>query len=143
MFALVDIHTRPKAAKEEIDALDDVVKDALAHFPGEKDIITLGDFNAGCDTFDPALRASKFQSPDYRWIIPDDADTTIAKRPCPYDRIVMPKSSTSKDFTGEWGVERFDTEFGLSEDQGNDVSDHYPVWAKFKTGSDTDHAPST
>ena len=50
-YVLINIHTKPDYAKSEINALDDVVKDAEAKLPNEKDFIVLGDFNADCTYF--------------------------------------------------------------------------------------------
>ena len=52
----------------------------------------------------------------------------------------MITSSAREDFTGFWGVLRFDqldgfAELGLEADR---VSDHYPVWAAFYVGRDSD-----
>jgi len=142
-FVLVDVHTDPDDVANEIAALDDVVKDALRHFPGEGDVITLGDFNADCDAFNPERHSTALQGPAYRWIVPDDADTTVATKPCAYDRIVIRDAATSQDWRGDWGIERFDNEFHLTPAQTKAVSDHYPVWAEFSTTADTDGLPGS
>jgi hypothetical protein len=45
-----------------------------------------------------------------------------------------------EDFTGNSGVIRFDELYDFDEAgiAPNSVSDHYPVWAEFYTGRDTD-----
>jgi hypothetical protein len=43
---------------------------------------------------------------------------------CAYDRIVT-TTATKGGFTGKWGVDRAFTDKA--------VSDHWPVWAEFKT----------
>ena len=47
-FTLVGIHTSPKHAFDEIDALFPVYEDAIAKL-GDEDIILLGDLNASCN----------------------------------------------------------------------------------------------
>jgi endonuclease/exonuclease/phosphatase family metal-dependent hydrolase len=143
-FVLVDIHTKPDDATAEIDALDDVISDALHYYSGEKDVIALGDFNGDCSYFKPEDHESSLQAPKYLWIVPDNADTTTRESTnCAYDRMVALEASTSEDYSGHWGIERFDTEFGLDEEETVDVSDHFPVWADFKTSEDTDGGPSS
>ena len=43
------------------------------------------------------------------------------------------------DWTGEWGVYRFDEEEGFIGKglKATDISDHYPVWAVFYSNRDT------
>lgn len=142
-FVLIDVHTDPDDVAAEIGALDDVVQDALGHFPGEQDVITLGDLNASCDAFNPKRHSTPIQGPGYLWLVPDDSDTTLAKKPCAYDRIIIRDAATSEDYIGRWGVERFDREFGLTPQQATAVSDHFPVWAEFHTSADTDGLPGS
>jgi hypothetical protein len=61
----------------------------------------------------------------------------VASKPCAYDRIII-TDACQEDFTGEAGVFYFDKEYGLTPQQTGYVSDHYPVWARFYTGRDTD-----
>lgn len=143
-FVLINIHTKPDDATEEIGALADVIDDALQHYPGEHDIIALGDFNADCDYFNAEADQSALEEVEYRWLVPDDADTTTkASTDCAYDRIVIRVAATSEDFTGQWGIVRFDLEHHLSAAKTAEVSDHFPVWAEFRVDSDTDGAPSS
>lgn len=127
-FVLLNVHTRPDAAVEEIGALHDAVVWARQRYPEEDDFIALGDFNASCDYASPgALDALTFRSEAYNWLIPDEADTNLAARPCAYDRIVVTPGANG-DFTGQWGVDR------AFADKA--VSDHFPVWATFFSDRD-------
>ncbi len=56
---------------------------------------------------------------------------------CTYDRIIITET-TVEDYAGNAGVFRFDTEYGLTRDQAEKVSDHYPVFGEFWVGRDTD-----
>ena len=85
--ALAGIHTSPKAAVAEINALADVHAAMEANM-GTDNIIIMGDFNADC-TY---VRQSAMQGlalktdPKYHWLIPDSADTTVSDTDCAYDR---------------------------------------------------------
>ena len=128
-FVLCTIHTKPAAAPEEIKSLDNVVKWAKVKFGGEDDFIVLGDFNASCSYATPAqLDGFDIRKADYQWIIADTVKTNLSSKTCTYDRIVMTKSATSPDYTGEWGVDRCFA--------SKTISDHWPVWAAFYTTRD-------
>jgi len=123
-FILITIHTSPNEALHEIDKLHDVVLWAKQHYPGEGDVIVLGDFNASCSYAKPAeLDQLTIRGPGYTWIIPDSAKTNFARsRDCAYDRFVV-TSTVIPYYTGTWKVDRsFDSKR---------ISDHYPVWVEF------------
>ncbi len=116
---LVNIHTRPESAVEEIDALSDVASFAWDAY-GTASVVVLGDFNAGCSYADPSeLDPLDLRDPEYLWVVPDDADTNVAASACAYDRVVL-WGHAAEAFEGSWGV---DVGF---EQPG--VSDHWPVW---------------
>ncbi len=117
---LVNIHTRPAAALEEIDALSDVAYDAWQQY-GTASVVVLGDFNASCSYASPAeLDELDLRDPEYLWVVPDDADTNVATSSCAYDRIVL-WGHAAEAFEGSWGV---DVGF-----EAPGLSDHWPVWA--------------
>lgn len=127
-FALITVHTKPELAVEETKALDDVFDWAQDQFPDEDDFIALGDFNASCDFASPSDFAGSPIRDDYVWIIPDDADTNFSTNTaCAYDRIVMTEE-TEEDFADKFGVD--------TSVSSKTVSDHFPVWAEFRTNSD-------
>lgn len=129
-FVLMNIHTRPEAAVDEIAALAHVMKWAQEKYPDEDDLIAIGDFNAGCSYASPEqLDAMVLSSSSYNWIIPHTADTNLStSKSCAYDRIVT-TIGTSEDFTDNWDVdEAFSNE---------SISDHFPVWAEFFVNKDT------
>ncbi|MEN9577949.1 MAG: hypothetical protein RJA70_958 [Pseudomonadota bacterium] len=123
-FVVVNVHTAPGAAADELQALHHVVSWAAAEY-GETDVIVLGDFNAACDYVSPEqlgdleLRADQFQ-----WLIPDEADTNhFEPTSCAYDRVVLTSHTLDwLSFSG-WGVDR------PFEDRR--ISDHWPVWVRF------------
>jgi len=129
---LITIHTDPDEATDEINSLDAVVDYAVSHTPFDQDVIVMGDFNADGSYFDEDGSCS-LKGSEYVWIIANDVDTTTKTTDCTYDRIVLTNSAASY-FTGDAGVFRYDTEYGLTQDETEDVSDHYPVYAVFSTG---------
>lgn len=135
-FAVLNIHTDPDEASEEIPALPEVISDAKAHF-GEADVIALGDFNADCAYYDEDFYLVVFPAGEYVWIVDNSADTTVAATECTYDRIVT-TDTVFEDYTGEWGVYQFDLVYNLNDEEAKDVSDHYPVFATFYVDRDTD-----
>jgi len=122
-FVIITIHTKPGEIGE-IQHLDDVVGWARGRFPGEEDFVVLGDFNGGCNYVSPEeLDELSIRNPDeYTWLVPDSADTNLATKPCPYDRIVV-TAPTALRFL-RWGVDQAFNE--------NTVSDHWPVCAEFR-----------
>jgi endonuclease/exonuclease/phosphatase family metal-dependent hydrolase len=136
-YILVNIHTKPEDAKKEIQALEDVVKDAEKKFTDDKDVIVLGDYNADGSYFSEKITTG-FRDPIYHWVIPDNLDTTVKNTFYAYDRIVFRKQFTSEDFTGEFGVFDFKKEYNLTQEMAEKISDHFPVWALFYTNKDSD-----
>lgn len=137
-FVLINIHTKPEDAAKEIALLPSVMQYGENYFE-ESDILCLGDWNADGSYFDEDTYQNLFPSQQYFWMIPNSADTTIAKQSNTYDRMAGTIALQS-DWTGEWGVFRFDEETGFKETgvKAIDISDHYPVWANFYINNDTD-----
>jgi endonuclease/exonuclease/phosphatase family metal-dependent hydrolase len=129
---LIVVHTDPDEATEEINALDEALEHAQNVYSDEQDFIILGDFNADGSYFD---EDSSSDLDDYYWVIDDTQDTTTKATDYTYDRIILTDYS---DFTGEFGVHRFDLEYNLTYDETVAVSDHYPVYAEFNISGDLD-----
>ena len=141
-FVLATIHTDPDEATKEINSLPLVIEDAKAHFPGELDIILLGDFNADCSYFDEDDMACPLRDESYIWMISNDIDTNVAESSCTYDRIVITDDLDSK-FKITPGIFRFDNVFDLTDADPKDVSDHYPVWIDFSVSIESNATDST
>jgi len=133
-FTLVGIHTKPEDANSEIGHLADVVTSILAENPSEKDIIVMGDFNADGNYFEEDNDTNPFKSSEFHWVITNDMDT-MTKTNWTYDRMVMMDSTFSYEYIGNSAaVFYFDTEYGIDDEAFVwEVSDHYPIYACFKT----------
>lgn len=145
-FILVVVHTRPSRAAEEIAALKEVIVEASKRY-GESDVICLGDYNADGDYYSEGQGEvlSGFDSSSYISVIPNDADTTVAKGSKAYDRMIL-TADLSEDYDGVWNVLRPGSLWDLSACEGGTesagteaaLSDHYPIWAEFRTQADDD-----
>nr|WP_261361456.1 endonuclease/exonuclease/phosphatase family protein [Aeoliella straminimaris] len=144
-FMLVNVHTDPDVAKEEMDALAQVYSVVRRQPIGadqqtEDDIIILGDFN----TKVPSAPSGSFGRSS-RPLKPDDLaglgritdiypviqnqPTNVVKSYL-HDNILFHRPSTA-EFTGRGGVYDIQSRHGLSLEQVKQISDHLPVWAEF------------
>ncbi len=122
-FVVCTIHTAPEQAVEEIAALAKVAKWIPTRFKNAKRIIFCGDFNASCSYASPTeLQALAIHKSPYYWVVPDDADTNLAKNACAYDRFVVTENLRS--YVGGWEVYR--------AFKSKKVSDHWPVYIKLE-----------
>ena len=122
-FSLVDIHTDPDEAAQELDALADVFRAVRDDGRGEDDVILLGDLNA-----DDHHLGRLGQISHIHWAITGVASNTRGNKL--YDNIIFSDVATT-EYTGRRGV--FDTirEFNLTTEEALKISDHMPVWAEF------------
>ncbi|KAG8129868.1 hypothetical protein E2320_016541 [Naja naja] len=112
-LVLIPQHTMPSKAEAEIDALYDVFLNVQERWATEK------------RWKDIRLR----QKPGFHWLIGDQADTTVREKThCAYDRIVI-HGECCLDAVVPGSARPFDfpKEFGLSEEEALEISDHYPV----------------
>lgn len=120
-FTLVNVHTDPDEAKEEVAALNMLFDEVRNDGRGEDDVIMLGDFNANSETIaklgGSALTAS----------IQKMTNTRGTKQ---YDNVLFDERATV-EFSGRAGVYDFLREFNLTIDDAVVISDHLPVWAEF------------
>jgi endonuclease/exonuclease/phosphatase family metal-dependent hydrolase len=136
-FILLNNHIQPSAAEKEIRALPRVVTYYVDLWK-DPDVLVMGDFNADGQYFKSSLLDSIFPGIEYKIIFTNE-DTTLAQSQNTYDRFIITNSAV-EDFTGSFGVIRFDEvyEFNGYGFSPRKVSDHYPVWAEFRTDRDTD-----
>lgn len=121
-FTLVNIHTDPDEAAEEVNALDDVIR-LVRRTDAEDDVILLGDLNV-----DAAHLGELAALPDVMWTVAGQPTNTRGNHS--YDNILFSGSSTP-EFTGTAGIIDLESEYALTEEQALQVSDHLPVWATF------------
>jgi deoxyribonuclease-1-like protein len=133
-FVLVGIHTKPDDAYNEIGNLTLVVSSIQTLQPEEKDIIVMGDFNADGSYFDEDATSNPFKASQYHWLISDNMDTMVNTE-YTYDRIVILNTTLSHEYdAGTAQVFYFDQVYGLNNQTFvGEVSDHYPVFAQYKT----------
>ena len=122
-FTLVNMHTDPDEAAEEMDALAQVYKVVRRSSDGEDDIIMLGDFNV-----DDRHLGRLGELPD---MVPLIAGVwTNTRQNKQYDNLIIHQRSTT-EYVGRSGVFDFMRFKNLSLKQAVQVSDHFPVWAEF------------
>jgi len=133
-FVLVGIHTKPDDAYNEIGNLTLVLSSIQSSKPEEKDIIVMGDFNADGSYFDEDDTSNAFKASQYHWLITNNMDTMV-NTDYTYDRIVVLDTTLSHEYyAGTSQVFYYDQVYGLSNKTFvGEVSDHYPVFAKYKT----------
>ncbi len=106
----------------------------MSENPVEEDIIVMGDFNADGRYFNENDLSNLFKTSKYYWVITNDMDT-MTKTDYTYDRIVLMNATYSYEYIEESSaVFYFDTEYGINNATlVESVSDHYPIYAEFKT----------
>lgn len=122
-FSLINIHTDPDEARQEVDALAQVERAVRADGRGEDDVILLGDLNADERNF-----GSLGLLPNITWVISGMPTNTRGNHT--YDNILFHRAATS-EFTGMSGVVDLMRDYGLTLDAALEVSDHLPIWAEF------------
>jgi len=142
-FTLVGIHTKPDDAYNEIGNLTLVVQSILDGDPQEGDVIVLGDFNADGSYFDEGDTGNPLKDPAYFWVVANDVDT-MTKTDWTYDRMVMTNATHGWEYVeGSASVLYFDEEYGIEDPELVwAISDHYPIYAEFRTDLADDDLPS-
>ena len=138
-FRMVGAHVDPDNVVHELDQLGIAAQGYAAN---NAPVLTLGDFNADCSylgvTKWACIRSSACKDTEMslwdgvtfganNWLLGDDADTTVAASSCAYDRIVASDGLLPRVVSGSVQVHKFDTLFGLTNDEAKEVSDHYPI----------------
>ena len=133
-FVLVGIHTKPDDAYREIGNLTLVVSSIQNASPNEKDIVVMGDFNADGSYFDEDDTSNPLKASEFNWVITNDMDTMV-KTDYTYDRIVVLDTTLNHEYdVVSAQVFYFDKVYGLNNQTFvGEVSDHYPVFARYKT----------
>jgi endonuclease/exonuclease/phosphatase family metal-dependent hydrolase len=130
-FIMVDIHIKPLDAYNEIEALSTLIENL--YFLYETNIIVVGDFNSDGNYFDERLLDDYFDLNDFKLIITNDLDTTVAPSDNTYDRIII--TNDIYKYYKDSGVLYF--EDYLPENlEAKKVSDHYPVYLDLEIDHD-------
>jgi len=122
-FKLVNVHTDPDEAIDEMNAMDDVYYAVANDQSDEDDVILLGDFNVNYRQIGQLARVAHIH-----WVITNQETTT--RKTKSYDNIFFSSRATT-EFMGRGGVMDFLREFNLTEADALEISDHMPVWAEF------------
>ena len=112
--------------------LDDIYL-SVQNIDAENDILLMGDFNLGPD--DKGF-VELLEIPDMI-VVNGKIPTSIKDRL--YDNIFF-QSNYTKEFTGKYGVMKFDEELFGNDDKKASlmISDHRPLWAEFDVSEDDD-----
>lgn len=130
-FKLVNNHIKPEDVSVELNQLA-VVITGIYDSSSEKDIIVLGDMNADGTYFNENNLVMVI--PLWIQLIGNDQDTTVAVSDNTYDRMMTRKTTAGVEYTGKSGVFRWNNEYGVTDTNFiKSVSDHYPVYAVFRT----------
>ncbi len=133
-FTIIGIHIKPDEAYSEMGNLTNVVNFILSENPNELDTIIMGDFNADGTYFDETDLTNPLKSSDFHWAITNDMDT-MTKTDYSYDRIVLLNATYNHEYVEDSAsVFKFDIEYDImNQTLVWEVSDHYPIYAEFKT----------
>ena len=143
-FIVINCHIKPDESRARTTAEIALLPEVAAYFRSlwqEPDVLIVGDFNAGGIYYDPANLAGVFLPSRWTELSGNDWDTTVsANTTAAYDRFFISKSAV-EDWTGNAGITRFDeweSCWRITSNPAAAISDHYPVWAEFGTGADSD-----
>ena len=112
-LSLINIHIKPEDVKSELNNLESFYYITNVVY---ENIVLLGDLNADCSYYKPE------DEPEFdtlKWVIGDEADTTVSKTDCAYDRIIINDPLINRVVNS--GIDKTITE---------DKSDHYIVWVE-------------
>jgi endonuclease/exonuclease/phosphatase family metal-dependent hydrolase len=130
-FKIVNNHIKPEDAEAELKQLAVVINN-IYDSSSEKDIVVLGDMNADSTYFNENNLTTMF--PLWIQLIGNNEDTTVASSNNTYDRMMTRNTTANAEYTGTSGVFRWDSEYGITDhDFVKKVSDHYPIYAEFRT----------
>ncbi|KAM4588927.1 deoxyribonuclease 1 like 4, tandem duplicate 1 isoform 2-T2 [Odontesthes bonariensis] len=139
-LVMIPVHTKPEDSEKELDELYDVFLHIKKRWSTDN-VMILGDFNAdGSYVSQRDMKNIRIRSDkNFHWLIGDDVDTTASMgNNHTYDRIVIYGDDmlhavvpdSAKPFN-------FQSEYGLTDEQTLNVSDHYPVEVELKSLTET------
>lgn len=113
-FSLFTIHTDPDDVTNELTHFENIVGNPTS------DTIILGDLNADGDYYD---EDNIIHFTNWKWIITNDIDTTVAASDNTYDRIIINNATVNNFIRAD-----------VMDDVTGDQSDHYLIYAIFNPG---------
>ena len=130
-FTLINVHANPadvvaNSPMNELSVLDDVflsVRQYGYQQTGEEDCILLG-----CLSVNTAGLGELGRVPNLRSVAGDSPTDTRQSRTL--DHILIDQTTT-REYTGRYGVVDLQRQFGLTQEQALTVSDHLTLWAEF------------
>lgn len=122
--------------RAEIQALANVYNFVQASNGAEQDVILFGDFNREPDDLSAYQSLLDIQSMTHLFQLPEKSHIKDSSL---YDNIFF-QSSYVIEYANNKGIDRFDETDFANDDKAASlaVSDHRPVWAEFRIGSDDD-----
>ena len=119
-FVCVGIHTKPSDAVAEINQLANVYDHIVAKMH-IKDVVLMGDFNAGCDYVRYFNNIALATDPTFYWLTTDVMDTTTKNSDCAYDRFVIAGENFLKSIVPtSTGVFHYDQAYDLTPKEVSD-----------------------
>lgn len=118
-ITLMQVHTSPKNNIAELNALREFYE---AEIKKNIKVILLGDLNMDCEYFKETESTGLER---YNVAIQDEADTTVSKTDCAYDRFILNFNYSDS------GVIYFDKEKNISNPES--ISDHYPIYLEINS----------
>ena len=128
--------------KNELLTLQNAINYDATNLLNEKNIIVLGDLNAGCRYLPGGFASNPelFNKTNWKQVFSDTDYTNFAKKQCPYDKIIL---NTNVNYSysnknGIIGTFSDNTTFGKNHHvthEGHAISDHKLVWAKLTYGA--------
>ena len=139
-FTAIAVHViwgdRVAQRREEVQALANVYNVVQASNGAEQDVLLFGDFNRNPDDNKSYAPLLSIQSMTHLFNLPDKShikDTSL------YDNIFFQTVHVT-EYANNKGIDRFDETDFANDDKAASlaVSDHRPMWAEFRIGSDDD-----
>lgn len=129
-FSMINLHLKPWNVLNESLALRKVVDEINLY---NDNIIIMGDMNFDCRYIAGYKKEIvRKELSEFQFYINDDVSTTTSSALCALDRILISGSAFKNSVVeGSNSTYLYYKEFGMTLDQADDVSDHFPVEIRF------------
>lgn len=133
-FVLIALSIDQKNGSFELLTLAQVIKDVKMKYPGEEDLIVLGNLNYNCQTNSDDLNSLL---PGYSYYTPGNTYKRGYVINCIRSGFLIPFSSRN-DYAASVELYNIQEELSLISKQARLISDNYPVWTSFYVNNDND-----